>query len=212
MAASPEAFATARELLRQLELPALLRHCPATLEDYEQITDEDLKCEFVDGELIVHSPASFQHENLTSFIIALLRLYIAEVRPGFVLGSNVVMQLGQSRFSPDASVLLAANAARIQNDRIVGPVDLAVEVLSASTRKYDTQTKLCAYQAARVPEIWLVDAEAREFKVHAQRGERYEASSLSTGTWSSVALPGLVITVNWFWSDPLPPLSQCRIG
>ena len=47
--------------------------------------------------------------------------------PGRVFGSNAVMQLGQRRFSPDVSVLLAASYGRIRGPRVIGPMDLAVE-------------------------------------------------------------------------------------
>src|SRR5687768_17437520 len=120
---SHDRYPLLREELRELQPPYLLRHYEATAEDYEQITDEDLKCEFIDGELIVRSPASFHHEDLGAFMIAILRAQIKPERPAFVLGSNAVMQLGERRFSPDVSVLRAEHAHRIANKRVVGPMD-----------------------------------------------------------------------------------------
>jgi Uma2 family endonuclease len=207
---SPSDYPLLREELRALQPPFLLRHYDATPEDYEQITDEDLKCEFIDGELIVHSPASFQHEDMASFVNAVLRSHVGHHVAGFVLGSNAVMQLGQRRFSPDVSVLLAEHADRIANKRVIGPLDLAVEILSTSTRKYDYETKLPLYREGRVREIWLIDPEKRQFEVHARKGDAYASQVLASGRWTSVAIPGLTIDVDWFWRDPLPSVLECR--
>jgi Uma2 family endonuclease len=207
--ASADRYPRLREALRALQPPFLLRHFDATPEDYEALADEDLKCEYVDGELIVHSPASLDHEELALFVGALLREFVNERSLGRVFGSNAVMQLGQRRFSPDASVLLAPNYGRIREKRVIGPVDLAVEVISPSTRAYDFETKLSAYREGRVGEIWLIDAERRQFAAHAWRGENYVSRVLATGTWSSLALTGLEIRIDGLWQDPLPGVREC---
>ena len=206
---SADQYALLRGELRWLRPPFLLRHYDATPEDYEQITDEDLKCEYIDGELIVHSPASLDHEDLVLFVGALLREFVTTRDVGRVFGSNAVMQLGQRRFSPDVSVLLATHYPRISNQRVIGPLDLAVEVISPSTRAYDLDDKLPAYREGRVGEIWLIDGERRQFVVHALTGEDYVAQVLATGRWSSPALGGLTVQVDWFWRTPLPSLREC---
>lgn len=209
---SDSSYAAARELLRALDPPYLLRHYPATAEDYEEITDEDLKCEYVDGELIVHSPASLEHEDLNGFVLSLLREFVTSHSLGRVYGPNAVMQLGERRFSPDISVLLDCNAGRIAGKRVVGPMDLVVEVISESTRRYDHQTKVPAYREGCVAEIWLIDEQQRQFEVHAQHGDSYVSQVLPSGRWNSVILSGLTVDVDWFWQHPLPPISACRLG
>lgn len=205
----PDRYHATREVLRALEPPFLLRHYDASPEDYEAIADEDLKCEYLDGELIVHSPASIEHEDLTAFLLSLLREFVTARGVGRAFGSNAVMQLGAKRLSPDVSVLLTQNRERQREGRVYGPMDLVVEVISRSTRTYDFQTKLPVYREARVPEIWLVDAERRQFEAHALQGEDYRSRVLGTGPWPSVALAGLVVEVDWFWRDPRPSVGAC---
>jgi Uma2 family endonuclease len=209
---SPEEFSLLREELRGLRPPFLLHAYEATEEDYEQITDEDLKCEFIDGELIVHSPASLDHEDLTAFVIRLLGEFVAQHRLGRVFGSNAVMQLGRRRFSPDVSVLLASHYDRVRRTRVVGPMDLVAEIISESTRSYDHETKLPLYREGQVGEIWMIDRERRQFEVHALREGGYVSQVLPTGRWSSTAVPGLTIQVDWFWADPLPAVRECRLA
>jgi Uma2 family endonuclease len=205
----PDRYHATREVLRALEPPFLLRHYDASPEDYEAIADEDLKCEYLDGELIVHAPASIEHEDLTAFLLSLLREFVTARGVGRAFGSNAVMQLGAKRLSPDVSVLLTQNRERQREGRVYGPMDLVVEVISRSTRTYDFQTKLPVYREARVPEIWLVDAERRQFEAHALQGEDYRSRVLGTGPWPSVALAGLVVEVDWFWRDPRPSVGAC---
>jgi Uma2 family endonuclease len=207
--ASSDRYLELREALRMLQPPFLLRHFDATPEDYEAITDEDLKCEYLDGQLIVHSPASLDHEHLALFVGAVLHEFVSAGSLGRVFGSNAVMQLGQRRFSPDVSVLLAVNYGRIRGQRVIGPMDLAVEVISASTRAWDFETKVPAYREGRVGEIWLIDAERRQFAAHAWTGEEYLSRVLATGSWSSVAIPGLEVRLDCLWQNPLPGVRDC---
>jgi hypothetical protein len=125
--ASEADYPLLREQLARLDPPYLLRHFEATAGDYERIADDDIKCEFVDGELIVHSPATLQHESLVSFVLALLREHAVSKRLGAVYGSNAVMQLGQRRFSPDVSVLCRKHASQERDGRCHGPIDVVVQ-------------------------------------------------------------------------------------
>jgi Uma2 family endonuclease len=63
-----------------------------------------------------------------------------------------------------------------------------------------------------VGEIWLIDAEQRQFEAHAREGNEYTSRVLTTGRWEPVALPGLTVDIDWFWQSPLPSVSQCRLG
>lgn len=200
-----------RATLRNTSQSFVIRTYDATVEDFFAITDEDLKCEYVDGELIVHSPATLRHEDVAGFLLMLVRDHVSRGSLGYVWGGNAVVQLNDSRcFSPDISYLKRSNAARIQNERVVGPVDLAVEVLSKSTRKYDRGEKLQAYQQGRIPEIWLVDPDETRFEAFTLHGETYQKTELRAGDWKSTVPPGLRLDVSWLWRKELPSLDECR--
>ncbi|MEX0867026.1 MAG: Uma2 family endonuclease, partial [Pirellulales bacterium] len=59
---------------------------------------------------------------------------------------------------PDFVVLLPANRI-VTPTKIKGVPDLLIEILSPSTREYDRTLKRKRYEAAGVPEFWLVDPE-----------------------------------------------------
>lgn len=210
----------------------LLRAYEAEPTDYEAIGDEDFKCEYHDGVLIVHSPASYEHERLAAFLVLFLGDHVTRHKLGTVLGSNAVMQLGERRFSPDVSFLSAASEKRVRGGRVHGPMDLVVEVLSSSTRAYDRGEKLTAYQQGNVPEIWLIDPDERRFDAYVLRHElnpqgassfqrpgnnggsieplEYEHTLLTAGRWNCAVLPKLVLDVDWLWRRPLPSLDECH--
>jgi Uma2 family endonuclease len=205
----------AREAMSRLDLPFLMRNYDADPDDFEALSDEDFRCEYVDGVLIVHSPASPKHEDRCSFLLFLLRGFAARRRLGSVLSSNSVMQIGERRFCPDGSFLAMNHADRVQPDRIEGPMDLVFEVLSQSTRAYDLDEKRSWYREAQVPEIWLIDPAKRQFHVdwlHGAGGKAhadYQTELLETGRWHSRVLTGFWIDVEWLWAEPLPNDYDC---
>lgn len=200
-----------REVLRNCRGPHLLSFFDMTADDYLSIDDEDWKVEFLDGELIVHSAETLTHEELTAFLCMVVGDHASRFKLGHVLGSNVVMQLSPDRyFSPDLSYLSFAHTSRIQDERVVGPMDLVVEILAKRTRRYDRGEKLAAYQEGRVPEIWLIDPDEKRFEGYVLRDGGYERIEMSAGRWTSVALAGFSLPVEWFWRKPLPTLDECR--
>src|SRR5438093_7984425 len=87
-----------RNDLRRIPPPYLIRKYEATEEDFEELAEEDLRCEYLDGVLIVHSPASVEHEDHVMFLATLLNGFVSCQGLGRVYGSNTVMQLGHRRF------------------------------------------------------------------------------------------------------------------
>ncbi len=213
--ASGTTIEKARRALQEIDPPFLLRKYEATVEDYELLADEDLRCEFLDGVLLVHSPATIDHEDRLSFLHGLLRIFVDDRQLGRVLGANAVMQLGDRRFCPDISFLRKAHAPRIQQGQVVGPMDLAVEFLSKSTRDYDLGEKRAAYREGRVPEIWIFDPQRREFHADVLTGgsngspSSYRTETLREGRWASKVLEGFWFDVTWLWKDPLPNVLEC---
>lgn len=204
-----------RDAFQRAEPPYLLRWLGAGPELFEDLSTEDFRCEYLNGDVIVHSPATPHHEDVGSFVLCLMRNFAAKHSLGLVLSSNTLMQVGEWRLCPDVSFLAAAHNDRIQKDRVVGPMDLVNEVLSKSTRSYDLGEKRSCYREAGVPEIWFVDLAKRELVIDAlttagtsERGE-YETRVLTQGRWNSRALPGFWIDAEWLWSDPLPNDFDC---
>ncbi len=186
--------------------PYLLRLYEISEAEFDALGDEDLKAEYMDGVMIVHSPASVSHEWRVAFLLTLLNLYVSEQGRGIVLGGNALFRVGSRRFAPD--IMVVGDTTRATSKEIEGPPELAIEVLSESTRDYDLGEKRAAYREAGVREIWWVDAEARVVMVERQ-GEGYVPERIHEGWVVSEAVPGFRIRAEWLWQDPLPSVIRC---
>src|SRR5438477_12408166 len=83
--------------LRAMDLPYTLRLYGVTDEMFDELVDEDTRAELIDGVMIVHSPASIKHGNLTGLLRVLMRGYSEETDVGIVLGPQSLIRLGRGR-------------------------------------------------------------------------------------------------------------------
>ena len=116
--------------------------------------------ELIDGEIVVDSPNT-RHQRLADWILFKLMSFVEE-HPGVgEAGSGLTARLDDYNvFVPDlwwttGEHILARNSRGHQ-----GPPDLAVEVRSPTTWRYDVNVKMARYEAAGLPELWLVDTES----------------------------------------------------
>ncbi|MDW8065468.1 MAG: Uma2 family endonuclease [Anaerolineae bacterium] len=186
--------------------PYLLRLYGVSEGDFEGLAHEDLKAEYLDGAMIVHSPASVCHEDRQIFLSALLKFHVDSHPPGRVLGGNALFRVGGRRFAPD--VMVVREVERVGPKEVKGPPDLVIEILSESTRDYDLGEKRAAYREVGIPEIWWVDLEGRVVIVE-RRGGGYREERVTEGWVVSEAVPGFRIRAEWLWQEPLPSVVQC---
>jgi Uma2 family endonuclease len=91
---------------------------------------------------------------------------------------------------------------------LVGPADLAVELISDDSVTRDRRDKFAEYAAAGIPEYWLLDPRPDHHRAdfYALGPDRtYEAIPLDAeGRFASRVLPGFWLDPAWLWQDPLP--------
>jgi Uma2 family endonuclease len=86
-----------------------------------------------------------------------------------------------------------------------GPADLVVEVVSSESGARDRGEKFYEYEAAGIPEYWLVDPEREELAVYRLRKDRYRtAFEGHEGRAASEVLEGFWIEAEWLWQEELP--------
>jgi Uma2 family endonuclease len=100
-------------------------------------------------------------------------------------------------------VLLNEHLDRLHDLFIEGPADLIVEVVSPSGATRDYVEKFREYEAAGVPEYWVVDPQHGEAAFFILRDGRYEAAPLGAGgEFHSTVLPGFWVRAEWLWERP----------
>jgi Uma2 family endonuclease len=173
-----------------------------TYEDLKLIPPDRNRYEIVDGELFVSPAAKTLHQIIVVNLLTILNLYIRQRRLGRVLAApyDVVFALG-TVLEPDVLFVSNARLHYIGEDNLSGPPDLAVEVISESTRRLDREVKLKQYALYEVSEYWLVGPEGNSVEVFRLKEEGYElAERLGFGdTLTSALFPGLKLAVASLW-------------
>jgi Uma2 family endonuclease len=173
-----------------------------TYEDLKLIPPDRNRYEIVDGELFATPPQGTLHQGILGNILAALHQHVRQHRLGQVLVApvDVVFDKG-TVLEPDLLFVSTSRLHYIGEDNLSGPPDLAVEVISESTKRLDREVKLKQYALYGVGEYWLVDPEGKNVKIFRLKGEEYElAERLGFGdALTSPLFPGLELAVAGLW-------------
>ena len=199
-----------RELRPRL-MEAILSLPPArplrmSYEEFLEWADEDTLAEWVDGEVIIHSPAGNRHQDLTDFLVSVLRPFVELHQLGVVRSAPFQMKLTRSGREPDLLFVAKEHLYRLRETHLEGPADLVVEVISPESVRRDRVEKFYEYQAAGVGEYWLIDPQSERAEFHRLgEGGRYEeVFSGHEGVYRSGVLEGFWLRVEWLWQEVLP--------
>lgn len=182
-----------------------------TLERYLEEAPDHPVWEYVRGEVIMHSPATAEHQDLVGFLYRLLAGYCEAKGWGKVLTGPAALQLlPEVVREPDLFVLPPKEVPKAKGMPLEVRPALVVEIISPSTRTIDLVEKAEDYASAKIPEYWAVDPERREVVVHRLRSEEgFDVERLSSGRLESRAVPGLWLHSEWLFQEPLPPVAPC---
>lgn len=163
---------------------------------YEEMNEEQ-KTEFIQGEVIVHSPAKRRHLNAAGSIYTLLNLFVERHQLGEVFTEKALIQLTRNDFEPDVCFFKGSKSQQFKEDQLFFPApDLVVEVLSDSTKKRDRGIKLNDYQLHDVEEYWIIDAKQKTIEQYHLQDQQYQLiTKASQGNISSFAVQGLQLPV-----------------
>jgi Uma2 family endonuclease len=193
-----------------LEPPYLIVKPFVTEEDFYREASEDSDWEYLDGRIVMHSPASKRHEDLFRFLLTLLSAYLDERKAGIVLGSRYPMRL-DARWSPEPDLLVVRpeHRGRLGPQRLEGPADLVIEIASDSDPGLDAREKLPRYRDAGIEEIWLVNPFEGTLLLETRTAGTYVARTLTSGRLDSTVLPGFWVDASWLWGEELPSTLTC---
>ena len=144
---SPSAPLLAARLASALEAEHKRR-----LQFYQDI-DDDLKVEFINGEIVVHSPVKKEHTDATGFLYKILDTFVRVFKAGYVGYEKVMTALTRNDYEPDVLFFGPEKAAGFQKGQWkYPPPDFVVEVLSEGAENGDRGIKFNDYAPNGVPE------------------------------------------------------------
>jgi Uma2 family endonuclease len=181
-----------------------------SVEQFLNWEQEDLHAELVGNQVRLKMPVSKQHQDCNSFLVKIVGLWIERNKPGGVVyhppfAVRLTLPDGEQEVrEPDLLVILPEHLDRLQRTYFDGAPDLIVEIVSRESRSIDRGEKFYAYEAAGVPEYWIIDPERKqaEFAQLSEEGTYQIAFTGSAGVYSSRVLDGFWLRVEWLWSLP----------
>ncbi len=185
------------------------RRFPMSYDDF-LVWADDVQAEWTDGEVTVFMPPTIRHQFIANFLQTLLTLFASTLDLGDVLGAPVEMRArpdGPAR-EPDILFVAAAHRDRLTAQRLAGPADFVVEIVSTESASRDRSDKFYEYEAAGIAEYLLIDPRSTKERVDFYRlteaGKYLAVLPDGAGRYHSTALPGFWFDPAWFWATPSP--------
>jgi Uma2 family endonuclease len=200
----------AHKITLTVEPPFVLIKPFVTEDEFYRDATEDTDWEYLDGRLVMHSPASERHEDGFRFLLTLLSAYLDERGGAIVRGSRYPMRLDE-HWSPEPDLLVVRDERRHRLTRtsLDGPADFVIEIASDSDPGLDVREKLPRYRQAGIDEIWLVNPFERVVLAEAREPTGYASQRLAAGRLRSRVLPGFWVDVEWLWQERFPSTVAC---
>ncbi len=192
-----------------------MRAAPPARMSYEEFlnTDfEELRVEWVDGEIEYMGTVSREHSDLETYLVSLIRFYIEACSLGivFIEPFNMKLKAGHKLSGRNPDILFVANdhRDRIQKNHLDGPADLVIEIVGPDDPSRDRVEKFAEYEQGGVLEYWILDPETHRFDFFLLGEDgRYHLQQIGDeGIYRSAMLAGLWLKVDWLSQKPLPPL------
>ncbi len=170
---------------------------------FYEIVEENKKMEFINGEIVFHSPVKLQHNSATKLLCGLLNAFVMKHKLGFVGIEKIMISLTRNDYEPDICFFGNEKAKNFTAKQTQFPApDFIVEVLLDSTARNDRETKFQDYAAHGVGEYWIVDAEKQMVEQYFLQNEQYELLlKAKDGAIESIVLPNFKIPIRAIFDE-----------
>jgi Uma2 family endonuclease len=167
-----------------------------TWEQFLELLDQDeyKTAELIDGQVVVSTP-SWMHQRIVTALIWLIRNWVAAGPDRGEVTLSPRVRITHNRGCLPDVAWYSADSVDDEGNEPEGPPDLAVEVLSPSTRTYDLVRKRADYARIGVDELWLIDPDGPTAYVLRREGTEFVlVDDLDAdGLLTSPQLPGLAL-------------------
>ncbi len=127
-------------------------------EEFREWLTPDVKAEFINGEIVMHSPVKRGHFKASGRLFKLLDTFSVIKKVGEVAAEKALITLTRNDYEPDLCFWSNEKAVGFTDETMLHPApDFIVEILSPSTKKHDRTTKFEDYALHGIREYWIID-------------------------------------------------------
>jgi Uma2 family endonuclease len=177
-----------------------------TRHDYEDMPAGPPYYQVIQGDLIMSPSPNIYHQAVVIRIATLLRQFLDKKPMGEVFVAPLDVFLSEINvYQPDVVFISNQRRSILTEHGLEGAPDLAVEVLSPGTARFDKGSKRKVYARTGVKELWLVDVEAKLIHVYqlAKDAETPAATYDEEAVFTTPLLPGLRLKAAAIFKSPL---------
>lgn len=148
-----------------------------------------------------HGQWSWAYSQLRQTLrMAMFGLGMHGERLGQSLGGGFVNRLGSSGFMPDILFYRGQPRNNLYEYYLDGAAEIIVEFIQPGCENYLRETKRSHYQAAGVPELWLVDLAHKHIEMLRLVEGRYQPQKTNAiGAYQVSSIPGLTFFPDKLW-------------
>jgi Uma2 family endonuclease len=182
-----------------------------TVDDFYSLVPDGQKADLIDGVIYLASPDTLRSDQITGFLLFLMRGYVAVKAAGTVSGSRFAYRLTEYRApEPDVAFVSAARQKTMEERGGKDAPDIAVEVVTRDSRQRDYDEKKKLYEQQGVKEYWIIDPLKNRCEFYRLKRRRYQLVPLENKRiFRSQILKGFWLDVRWVLSYPLPNDYEC---
>ncbi len=192
------------KILKQPDAPQLAEQLQNVLQEekkrrvafYNEINEQQ-KAEFINGEVIIHSPVKRPHNEISVNLVKLLDTFVVKYDLGFVGIEKIMISLTRNDYEPDICFFRKEISETFEPEQVLFPAaDLIIEILSKKTARKDRGVKFEDYQNHGVKEYWIIDPKKKMVEKYLLQDSKYElVFKADIGDIESTVLQGFSIPI-----------------
>ena len=198
-----------KPITKSPQMPQILQELNKMWNDEQKRRNEfydwvspDVKAEFIEGTIIVHSPVRSRHSQVLKFIIKFLDEFIEENKLGSIGYESNMCRFPRNDYEPDFCFFDKHTSKIINDDTTIFPIpQMIIEVVSPSTEHLDRGVKFTDFAANGVKEYWIVDGTTDTIEQFILRDNEYflEKKHDVKSIIASPVLTGLSVSADIFF-------------
>jgi Uma2 family endonuclease len=159
------------EVVEPITRPVVLFHMNS--DQFAALPESEQQLELINGKVIMSPKPRPRHQKFVAKLIAVLDPWLDERGAGDLFPETEIRISSDWTPAPDLSFVRAEHLDRVGETQILGPVDLAVEVLSPFNEETDREDKFEEYARFGIDWYWIVDLRRRVLEEYQRIGGAY---------------------------------------